>query len=776
LNGVDPDVAIDDTLTYSFTQGASDPSTIPASALNAATGAFSWTPAFGSQVAGTYTVTFKVTDKAGASITAVKTIVVGSVNNPPSWTVNGAAYMPNVTIREGMSYSYPYKAIDPEGSAVSYLVTTNQNGSPVILSWVSINPSTGLLSIKPPVGSAGTFSISVLASDGVNNSVASPIAVVTILADKAPVVAVSGSQTINVTEETPISFTITTTDADASDSVKLSYTSIAAMTGATVTLDNAAKQGGTFAWTPALGKAGSYSVTFTGTDLSGVAATVTVNITVTKKNYAPVFTAKLPDQTIAAGTVVNFTYQATDANGDALTYSVISPTGATINATTGAFTYTASTPGTISVLVQVTDGTSPVVATSTLTVTGLGISGKAVYANSSAKAVSGIKVSIKKLDGTSAASDVTTDANGAYAFSNLAPATYVLSYTKSTDDWGSVNAADALQIARFFATLDVPSDVQSLASDVNNNGAVNNTDALAVLQRYVGIITSFSKPDWVFKGDVRTKVNLGAAVGDTVVLSSNVINNLSVLATGDANKSLYLTGTAKAIASTLGNSVVKVNAKSSFDLPVTADLVDELGSVSIKLSYPADLAKLTNIVFNSKLKDVVYKTNVSEGTVAIAWMSDLKSDVKLSAKEALFTLKFAGTDKLQNGSSFALTLDPSSEITTSKGVSLDKSGINAPKIDVTVPEVFSLKQNYPNPFNPATTISYDIPTSGHVKLVVMNILGQVVETIVNSVQEAGSYKVQWNASRYSSGVYLYTLTVEGASKNFAKTNRMILMK
>ena len=107
---------------------------------------------------------------------------------------------------------------------------------------------------------------------------------------------------------------------------------------------------------------------------------------------------------------------------------------------------------------------------------------------------------------------------------------------------------------------------------------------------------------------------------------------------------------------------------------------------------------------------------------------------------------------------------------------LKKSSFNAPKVEVSVPEEFSLKQNYPNPFNPSTTFAYDMPISGRVKLVVRNILGQEVANVLDVVQDAGSYKVTWDASRLSSGVYLYTLSVDGATQKYTKTNRMVLMK
>ncbi|MGD8778753.1 MAG: T9SS type A sorting domain-containing protein [Ignavibacteria bacterium] len=72
----------------------------------------------------------------------------------------------------------------------------------------------------------------------------------------------------------------------------------------------------------------------------------------------------------------------------------------------------------------------------------------------------------------------------------------------------------------------------------------------------------------------------------------------------------------------------------------------------------------------------------------------------------------------------------------------------------TLPKEFVLNQNYPNPF---TTIKFDIVKSSSVKLIIYNILGQKVATLVNEFMTPGSYKVDFIAADLSSGVYFYSL-------------------
>lgn len=89
-----------------------------------------------------------------------------------------------------------------------------------------------------------------------------------------------------------------------------------------------------------------------------------------------------------------------------------------------------------------------------------------------------------------------------------------------------------------------------------------------------------------------------------------------------------------------------------------------------------------------------------------------------------------------------------------------------------VPSAYSLEQNYPNPFNPTTNFKYSLKESGFVSIKIFDMSGREVESMVNSVQSAGTYSVQFNASRLSSGVYFYKLVTE----KFTETRKMILVK
>ncbi len=97
--------------------------------------------------------------------------------------------------------------------------------------------------------------------------------------------------------------------------------------------------------------------------------------------------------------------------------------------------------------------------------------------------------------------------------------------------------------------------------------------------------------------------------------------------------------------------------------------------------------------------------------------------------------------------------------------------------DIEIPNSYMLKQNYPNPFNPSTTIKYSIPSvethgNASVQLVVYDILGKKVATLVNKEQQPGNYEVSFNAHDLPSGMYLYRIN----AGNFSDTKKMLLIK
>ncbi len=114
-------------------------------------------------------------------------------------------------------------------------------------------------------------------------------------------------------------------------------------------------------------------------------------------------------------------------------------------------------------------------------------------------------------------------------------------------------------------------------------------------------------------------------------------------------------------------------------------------------------------------------------------------------------------------------------ITDNKSINITKQFI----IQYTQPTEYKLEQNYPNPFNPTTKIRYTIASTPlslgeglGVRLIVYDILGNEVTTLVNEKKEPGYYEVEFSASQFASGVYIYRLQ----SGNFISTKKMMVIK
>ncbi len=105
------------------------------------------------------------------------------------------------------------------------------------------------------------------------------------------------------------------------------------------------------------------------------------------------------------------------------------------------------------------------------------------------------------------------------------------------------------------------------------------------------------------------------------------------------------------------------------------------------------------------------------------------------------------------------------------------SDIDDQDINTNLPNGFAIAQNYPNPFNPGTNIEYEIPIKSHIKIIVYNILGQEIKTIVDQIKSAGKYMTDWdgtdsNGKPVSSGVYYYKLESDG----FVDSKKMVLVR
>jgi hypothetical protein len=226
-------------------------------------------------------------------------------------------------VAENSTLTFTISASDADGDTLTYSASNLPSGA-------SFNTTTRVFTWTPGYTQAGTYSgVRFTVSDGSLTDY-EDITITVTNTNRAPDLAAIGNKT--VAENSALTFTISATDGDGD---ALTYSATNLPSGATFNTSTR-----TFSWTPSYTQAGTYSgVRFTVSDGSATDYE-DITITVTNTNRAPVLTA-IGNKTIAENALLTFTISATDADGDALTYSASNlPSGASFNATTRTFTWT----------------------------------------------------------------------------------------------------------------------------------------------------------------------------------------------------------------------------------------------------------------------------------------------------------------------------------------------------------------------------------------------------------------------------------------------------
>jgi parallel beta-helix repeat protein len=298
---------------------------------------------------------------------------------------------------------------------------------------------------------------------------------------------------------------------------------------------------------------------------------------------------------------------------------------------------------------------------------------------------------------------------------------------------GQISAFDASLVLQHDVELITLNPVQKLAANVNGDTLVNAFDASYILRYVVGLISGFP--------------GLGKMSLETDALAAFTFSIEKASEPGQFDLLIGLTKPVNVFSSSIGLQ---------FDTLLVKPLAMSRGSASDSMSlahhFPSGRA-------NTALAGVTPLNTPGE----IARFRFALLDEGKARESILFTVKkFFLNDR---------------DVTAEAGqIVMNVSDVAA------LPTVFALEQNYPNPFNPSTTIKYQLPEAGTVRIAIYNMLGQQVRTMVSGQQSPGYYALQWNGTddngrTLSSGMYIYRMEVVTASKTkFVNTKKMVLVK
>ncbi len=322
VSATDPD---GDILTYSATG-------MPEGAIfDSVTQTFSWTPDYNQ--AGLYTVNFQVSD-GNLTVSRSVFINVNQVNLPPEIALIG-----NQIVDEGKTLQFTVSAIDPDGDILTYTATGMPEGA-------ILNSTSKTFSWTPGYTQAGSFTVRIHVSDG-SLTVSQDVLINVNQVNLSPELATIANQTVD--EGKLLQFTISATDPDGDN---LAYAATGMPEGANI--DPATHN---FSWTPNYTQAGAYTVNFQVSDGS-LTVSQDVFITVNQVNLPPEITS-IGDQTVDEGQSLQFILNASDPDGDKLTYSATGvPEGAKFDPATQTFNWAPNykQAGTYTVNFQVSDG------------------------------------------------------------------------------------------------------------------------------------------------------------------------------------------------------------------------------------------------------------------------------------------------------------------------------------------------------------------------------------------------------------------------------------
>ena len=377
------------------------------------------------------------------------------------------------------------------------------------------------------------------------------------------------------------------------------------------------------------------------------------------------------------------------------------------------------------------------------------ITGTFTYDNKAGHAMSNTTLDLMSLE-NGQAGQTKTDASGNYTFTNILAGDYTIVPVFRQKAAG-FNPVDALYILRNYIGLySFPDALKQKAADVNANGDITPFDALLVDQRFVQLLKTFApafrSSDWVYQDD-------------TLKLDHNLTYDFKALSVGDVDGSNLCFGCKEMYSELMPYGNLNANPGQMIDIPIVITKDVNLGAIGLNVMFSNTDVKVYDV--ESNVKGLI--SSVSDNEIHLGWASVEGQSFNMGENVAVLKCMITNANYNADG---LFTIGSESVLSDKEANMINVNTIGMPKLQKQQTSPFSFS-SYPNPFSSETTISYYLPQAGNVSVVVYDVLGNEITTLINTTQEQGLYTVNYTPENLTKGIYYYRIT-SGANTGTGK--------
>ncbi|MHC1776588.1 MAG: right-handed parallel beta-helix repeat-containing protein [Lentimicrobium sp.] len=369
------------------------------------------------------------------------------------------------------------------------------------------------------------------------------------------------------------------------------------------------------------------------------------------------------------------------------------------------------------------------------------LGGTVKYANTGANPMKNAAMVIKDFGGTTIAS-TTTNTSGVYAFSAYTSGNYQMTITPS-NAWGGGNGTDALLILNHFAQISALSGMKLAAADVNVSHTINGTDALYVMRRWAGLISSFPSGNYLYHTD-------------TIFINGNQItNNFEMLCFGDVDASYGPVNKNSNSVGLIHEGSIPVSSGTEFNFPVKMMTGMEAGAISLGFYYPEEYLEITGAELSNG--DNSFSWSAMDGLFRMAWCN--LSTLSIPDEGVFLTIHMKSKDLSGLNNSIALQLYEDSEFAdgaanVAQGVVLSVPVIERLITGIDPNAAIAGLSVFPNPFNNQTSINFSLQKESKVSFKLYDLIGNMAGSMAEVSYPAGNHHISLDATGLVPGLYI----------------------